>query len=281
MRTILIIAAVCVTTFVHAAELPTEEAGAIAYLTAKGVEIKRDADGHAVRLTSGGKPAMTAEAYALIGLLPHLEQMGLNAAPLEDDEWGFLRKLPKLRTLSIWHGHAFTSLKPFSGLQVESLTIGGCMGLRNLHRDEPEKFRDAVLTLEDLPKLESTRLYHSPMLPGDDHIAHLVEQAPHLEKVMLDFAAPRGFDTTVTPQGLGVLAKLPLVEFGIENAQTFGPEHFRSIAKIETLRALLVDARRKPVSEEALTAFRKARPDVELVVAGPDAKGPPRATRER
>ena len=31
--------------------------------------------------------------------------MGLNAAPLADDEWQFLKSLPKLKSPSIWHGN--------------------------------------------------------------------------------------------------------------------------------------------------------------------------------
>ncbi len=281
MRTLLAVFLVLPGSFAAAVELPTTEAGVVEYLAAKGVRIGKDADGRAVRLMSSGKPALTVDEYQLIGLLTRLEQVGLNAAPLKEGEWGFLRKLPRLKTLSIWHGHAFATLEPFSGLKVESLTIGGCMGLRDLNKGDADKLRNAVLTLEDLPNVKRARLYHSPLLPDDRHLAHLVEQAPRLESLNIDLAAPRDSETNVTPEGLAVLAKLPLVELGIENAKSLGPDHFAAIAKIKTLDALLVDARRQPVSDAGLARFRELRPDVEIVVAGPEAKGPPRASRKR
>ncbi len=263
----------------YAEPLPTDETGAIGYLSAKGLDIKRDAEGHAVRLMSSGKPALTVEEYRLIGLLTHLEQMGLNAAPLNDEQWGFLKSLPKLKTLAIWHGHHFATLKPFRGLPVESLTIGGCMGLRDLNKEDPDKLRHAIMTLGDLPNLKKANLYHSPLAPDDAHLAHLAREFPKLEDLRLDFKAPRGSHTTISPAGLATLRKLPLVTLSLENADPFTADHFAAIADIKSLRVLLIDARRGNVPTEGVAAFRKLRPDVEVVVAGPGSEGPPRAER--
>ncbi len=259
--------------------LPTNEAGVIKYLSAKGVDIKTDGDGHAVRLMSSGKPTLTADEYQLIGLLTHLEQMGLNAAPLADDEWQFLKSLPKLKSLSIWHGKGFATLEPFSNLPVESLTIGGCMGLRDLNKDDAAKQRDAITTLHSLSNLTRGNWYHSPLIPDDAHLAHIARQFPKLESLRLDFAAPRGSETTITPDGLAALQNLPLTVLSLENAGSFTAEHLKSIAGIKTLKSLLVDARRKPAPTEALNQFKKLRPSVDVVVAGPDAKGPPTEKR--
>ena len=219
---------------------------------------------------------MTVEEYQLISLLTHLEQMGLNASPLADDEWQFLKSLSKLKSLSIWHGKGFATLEPFSGLQVDSLTIGGCMGLRDLNKNDVDKLRHAVKTLHDLPNLRRVSLYHSPLSPDDSHLAHIAKSFPKLEDLRLDFAAPRGSETTITPHGLAHLQNLPLRVLTIENASSFSAEHLSAIAGIKTLQALLVDARRKPAPLDAIVAFKKQRSDVEVVVAGPDAKGPPR-----
>ena len=259
--------------------LPTHEAGAIKYLSAKGVDIKTNNDGHAVRLMASGKPTLTADEYQLIGLLTHLEQMGLNAAPLADDEWQFLKSLPKLKSLSIWHGKGFATLEPFSNLPIESLTIGGCMGLRDLNKNDAEKQRDAITTLHSLPNLTRGNWYHSPLIPDDTHLAHIARQFPKLEILRLDFAAPRGSETTITPAGLAALQNLPLTVLSLENAGSFAAEHLRAIAGIKTLKSLLVDARREPAPTEALNHFQRMRPNVDVVVAGPDAKGPPKETR--
>jgi len=80
-----------------------------------------------VNLKAPGKPALTAEEYALIGQLTSLEQMGINGAPLGDGEWGFLKSLPKLKQLAIWHSAGFGSLEPFSGLPVESAAAWACV----------------------------------------------------------------------------------------------------------------------------------------------------------
>ncbi|MEO2016010.1 MAG: hypothetical protein ABGZ53_16745 [Fuerstiella sp.] len=263
----------------YAQTLPTDEAGTIKHLLEKEVSIKKNTDGHAVRLMSSGKPALTADEYQLIGLLTHLEQIGINAAPLPEEEWRFLKLLPKLKSLSIWHAHGFATLEPFSGLPVQSLTIGGCMGLRDLNKGDADKLRHAIKTLHDLPNLRRVSLYHSPLSPDDSHLAHIAISFPKLEDLRLDFAAPRGSKTTITKQGLKHLQNLPLKLLSIENAGTFQAEHLAAIAGVETLQVLLVDARRKPAPVEAIAAFKKLRTDVEVVVAGPDAKGPPRAKR--
>ena len=275
-RIILTLSILLLATTARAEPLPSDEAGAIAYLTAKEVGITTDADGHAVRLMSSGKPPLTSEEYQLIGLLTHLEQMGLNGAPLADDEWGFLKKLPKLKRLSIWHGRGFATLEPFSQLPVESLTIGGCMGLRDLNKDQPEKLRHAIKTLHDLPNLKAANLYHSPLAPDDSHLAHLAKEFATLEDLRLDFAAPRGSQTTITAAGFESLQQLPLRVLNLENAQQFKEEHFAAIAGIKSLEALLVDARRTPAPAAGIAAFKKLRPDVEVVIAEPGADGPPR-----
>lgn len=264
----------------HAQSFPTDEAGAIKYLSEKGMDIKTDDDGHAVRLMSSGKQKMAAEDYQVIGLLSHLEQVGMNAAPLADDEWGFLKKLPKLKSLSIWHGKGFATLEPFSGLPVESLTIGGCMGLRDLNKKNPDRLRNAITTLHDLPNLKRGNWYHSPLAPDDAHLTHIAKNFPTVEDLRLDFAAPRGSQTSITPKGLAALQTLPLKVLNIENAGSFTGEHLEAIAGIKTLQALLVDSRKKPGPAEAIDALRKLRPDVDVVIAGPDAKGPPRVPRK-
>ena len=258
-------------------DLPTDETSAVEYLSARGVDIKTDDHGRAVRLMSSGKEGLSAEEYGLIGLLQHLEQVGINGAPLTEDEWDFLRMLPQLESLSIWHGKGFSNLEPFSNLPVESLTIGGCMGLRDLNRRQPRRYRDVIMTLHDLPNLKRGNWYHSPLAPNDSHLAHLASAFPKLEYLRLDFAAPRGSETTISPAGLAVLRRLPLTVLNLENAHTFTPEHFETIASIKTLESLLIDARRSEVPSEAVNAFRQRRPDVQVVIAGPDAKGPPRA----
>ena len=246
----------------YAETLPTDEAGAIEFLSAKGVDIKLDAEGHAVRLMSSGKPPMNSDEYQLIGLLTHLEQMGINGAPLAEDEWEFLKLLPKLKSLSIWHCKGFATLEPFSGLPLESLTIGGCMGLRDLNKGEAHKLRNAITTLHDLPNLTHGNWYHSPLAPDDSHLAHIANEFPKLEYLRLDFNAPRGMETTVTPDGLKRLQKLPLSTLNLENASSFTPEHLHAIAGIKSLHSLLIDARKSPTPTEAIAAFKKRRPAI-------------------
>ncbi len=263
----------------HAA-LPTDEAGAIAYLTERGVTITKNAEGHAVNLKAPGKPALTAEEYALIGQLTSLEQMGINGAPLGDGEWAFLKSLPKLKQLAIWHSGKFGSLENFSGLPVESLTVGGCMGLRDLNRSDKTKLRNAITTLHDLPNLTKGNWYHSPLAPDDSHLAHIAAQFPKLTDLRLDFAAPAGTQTSITPAGLAALQKLPLTVLGVESAQSFTAAHFQSIAGIKSLKTLTVDARKQPANEDAITAFKKARPDVQVAVSQPGDKGPPQVKKK-
>ena len=245
------------------------------------ISLRRESISNRTRTaTSSGKPELTVEEYQLIGKLTHLEQMGLNAAPLKAGEWGFLHQLPNLKTLSIWHGHHFASLQPFCGLKVESLTIGGCMGLRDLNKENPDQLRNAITSLHDLPNIRKANLYHSPLAPDDSHLAHLANQFPTLEDLRLDFTAPRGSETKITPQGFKLLQKLPLKVLSLENAQTFTAKHFETLAGITTLTELLIDARRQPVSEEAVAAFRKLRPDVVVAIANPGDTAPPQVPRK-
>ncbi|MCA9061241.1 MAG: hypothetical protein KDA85_22160 [Planctomycetaceae bacterium] len=269
----------CAVPDIPAQELPTDEAAVIAYLTDRGMEIRCDDAGHAVRLMSQGRTPLSAAEYALIGRLPQLEQMGLNAAPLKAEEWAFLQSLRNLKTLSIWHGHHFATLEPFCGLSVESLTIGGCMGIRDLNRDRVDAQRDSILTLHDLPNLKKANLYHSPLAPDDAHLKHLATSFPKLEELRLDVSAPRGTSTSITPAGLAALQQLPLKVLSLENASTFQAEHFESLAGISTLTDLLIDARRQPVASEAIEVFRRLRADVHVDVAGADATGPPMPKR--
>jgi hypothetical protein len=261
--------------FTALSPLRADEAAAIAALTAKGVEISQSADGKATRLMVKDGKSLSATDFALIGQLTTLEQMGINGAALADSEWGFLKSLPNLKTLSIWHGHGFSTLEPFSGLPVESLTVGGCMGLRDQNRDDPEKLRHAIKTLHSLPNLKKGNWYHSPLTPDDSHLAHIAAQFPKLEDLRLDFAAPRGSQTSITPEGLSALHALPLHTLSLENAHSFTAEHFRAIAGIKTLQNLLIDARKQAVAEEALAAFRAARPDVTVAMSNPGDKTPP------
>lgn len=245
------------------AELPSEPGEVASFLEEKGLRLKKDADGHVVELRAGGKEGLTSEEYALVGHLESLKRIAVNGPPLGDGEWSFLEDLPDLRNLTIWHGKEFVSLANFSGLPVESLTVGGCMGLTRLAETEEGK-RDAVLTLTDLPNLKTLSLYHSPLTPDDSHIRHIASEFPALEGLRLDFKAPRGQEINVTPEGLRALAALPLRTFRIENFQTFTPEHIESIAAIESLEKLVVDARRATVPEGLFDGFREARPDVEV-----------------
>ena len=233
-----------------------------------------------MNLKAPGKPALTAEEYALIGQLTSLEQMGINGAPLGDGEWGFLKSLPKLKQLAIWHSAGFGSLEPFSGLPVESLTIGGCMGLRDLNRSDKTKLRNAITTLHDLPNLTKGNWYHSPLVPDDTHLAHIAVQFPKLTDLRLDFAAPAGTQTSITPAGLAALQKLPLTVLGVESAQSFTAAHFQAIAGIKSLKTLTVDARKQPANEDAIAAFKQARPDVEVAVSQPGDKGPPQVKKK-
>jgi len=237
----------------YAQTLPTDATGAVKYLSDKGLAIKKGMDGHAVGLMSSGKTALATAEYQRIGLLTRLKQIGINAAPLSDDEWRFLKSLPKLKPLSIWHGKGFATLESFSGLPIESLTIGGCIGLGDLNKDA-DKLRHAVKTLHDLPNLKRVSLNHSPLLPDNSYLAHVAGSFPKLEDLRLNFAAPRGSTPTITPQGLRQLQQLPLKVLAIENAGSFSEDPLADMGGVKTVQALLV--------------------------AGPDSKGPPIAKRE-
>ena len=260
------------------AALPTDESGVIAYLTDKGLKITKNPEGHAITLFSRGasvptpdKPEvkgealLTAEEYQLIAKLTQLEMAAFNLAPLRESEWGFLKALPKLKRLSIWHGHKFAALEQFSGLPVESLTIGGCMGLRDLNRDNPKKQRDAIMALPDLPNLKRASWYHSPLMPDDSQLTHIVSHFPKLEDLNLDFTAPSGSQTTLTPNGLALLQKLPLTALNIEGLGTLTPDHFKALAGIKTLKKLTLTAGKLPVPADGLALFKQARPDVNIL----------------
>lgn len=254
-----------------------EEQAAIEMFEEAGARLTLDNKGHVIKLFSGGNPPHSVEALQQIAAMENLEELALNSPAAGNDDWGFLQELKQLRKLTIWHGKYFSGLEPFSDLPIESLTVGGCMGLRDLNKDEPEKQRDAVLTLSRLPKLKSLTLYHSPLAPADVHLAHIVENFPQLEDLRLDFNAPRGFETTTTPAGLADLNRLPLKVLSLENVNTFTPEHMSAVAGIETLESLLIDARKNPFDTAPLvSAVVSIRPGLDIQVAGADAKGPPR-----
>ncbi|NOX99314.1 MAG: hypothetical protein GXP30_06235 [Verrucomicrobia bacterium] len=259
------------------AELPKDEAGIVAFFEQAGARISRNDEDRAVKIFSGGKPQHSVEELQLLGRLPHLEEIAMNSPLAGDKDWGFLHHLPKLKKLTIWHGHHFTSLSIFSDLPIESLTVGGCMGLRDLNKGQPEKQRNAVLSLTQLPNLTKLNLYHSPLIPGDEQLAHIVKQFPQLDDLKLDFNAPRGTETTISPSGLKGLQKLPLKTLSIENANTFTVDHMKAIAGIKTLEVLLIDARKNSFDTAALVAsLKEQRPGLDIQVAGKGAKGPPR-----
>lgn len=280
MKTQIFAISLAILSTLHAA-LPTDEPGATAYLIERGVEITKNADGKAVRLMSGGKESLTPEEYSLIGQLTSLEQIGINGAPLGDGEWGFLKSLPQLKQLAIWHSAGFGTLESFSGLPVESLTVGGCMGLRDKNKTDPEKMRNVIQTLSDLPNLKKGNWYHSPLIPDDSHLAHIAEQFPKLEDLRLDLNAPRGSQTTITPEGLTALQKLPLHTLSLENAHSFTGAHFEAIAGIKSLKALLIDSRKAPAPAEGIAVFQKARPEVQVAVSNPGDTKPPALPKEK
>jgi len=268
--------------FGHCIAAPSvEEAVTAAIFEKYGARITRNDSGRVVKLFSGGNPPFSVEDLQEIANFKWLEELALNAPEAGDDDWGFLHTLTHLRKLTIWHGKHFSTLKPFSGLPIESLTVGGCMGLRDLNKEQPEKQRDAVLTLTGLPQLKALSLYHSPLAPTDIHLAHIVIHFPLLEDLRLDFNAPRSFETTTSPSGIASLKKLPLKVLSLENVNGFTPEHMKAIASIETLESLLIDARKNPFDAAPLVAaVRSIRPGLDIQVAGADAKGPPRPSAQ-
>ena len=258
-----------------------DESSVIAHFKEAGARFTLDDDGHAVKLFSGGNPAHSPADLQQIGELKHLEQLAMNGPQANNEEWGFLRELPALKSLTIWHCKTFDSLEPFNGLPIESLTVGGCMGLRNLNKDQPEKQRDAVVSLRDLPNLKRLNLYHSPVMPDDAHLAHVAEEFPLLEDLKLDFAAPRGTETNISPDGLRVLKKLPLRVLTLENVQSLTPAHMQALAEITSLEAVLIDARQGGVDTAMLSeAISTARPELEVAVAEEGSPSPPRRARK-
>ncbi|MEM1294824.1 MAG: hypothetical protein AAGH89_05620 [Verrucomicrobiota bacterium] len=261
-------------------QLPSDAAGTAAHFEKLGLRISKDDKGQVVKLFSGGKPPLATAELQLIQNLKSVEQIALNAPVANDDEWGFLKELPNLQTVTIWHCKTIRTLKPFSGLEVSSLTVGGCMGLRNLNQETPEQNHDAVLTLTDLPNLTKLNLYHSPTTPNDSHLAHLAEHFPKLEDLKLDLKAPRGFETSITVEGLAKLQSLPLTVLTLENVDTLTPDHMVAIAGISSLEVLLLDARRGPSDVGPLVdKVQKLRPDLEVQVASEGSSGPPRRSR--
>jgi hypothetical protein len=252
------------------AELPTEAAAIEKYLSQRGCNLSRDSSGHPIKLVSQGKPPLLPEEYQLIGQLTSLEEIGLNAAPLADDQWGFLRQLPKLRRLMVWHGHQFASLEAFSNLPLEELTIGGCLGLREKNRQQPDRLRDAVMTLHDLPHLRRLVLYHSPLTVDDQHLAAIAQRFPKLDELRLDFAAPPGQASSVTAAGLANLQPLPLARLHLENVGYFTTDHYQALVKLSGLKQLILDGRKQPVTNERLQGLRQARPDLEIQVVAAD-----------
>ncbi|MDF1739604.1 MAG: hypothetical protein P1U86_10630 [Verrucomicrobiales bacterium] len=261
--------------------LADDESSVIAHFEKAGARITKNSDGHSIKLMSGGRPPHSLAELQSLKALSHLEELALNDPVAGDDDWDFLRNLPHLKKLTIWHCKTIQSLKPFSGLQIESLTVGGSMGLRDLNKENPGDHLNAVLTLTDLPNLKSVNLYHTPLLPHDEHLAHLASEFPTLEEVKIDCTAPRGFEIAITPAGLAELGKLPLKLLSIENISFFTDEHVRAIAGIKTLEVLLIDSRRVPFDTSNLeTVLAKTRPDIEIQIAREGAKAPPTRSRK-
>lgn len=252
--------------------LSAGEKETVAFFTKQGGRLKLDADGHVERLTIYGKLDVTVAQFQDIGSIQSLQQLAVNVPPAGDGEWNFLRKLPHLKTLTIWHGHQFSSLSDFSDLPLESLTLGGCMGLRNLNKDNVARQRDAVLSLKGLPHLKKLSLYHSPLTPDDIHLAHIVKEFPKLEDLRVDFAAPRGTEMSITPAGLKKLHALPLTVLTIENAQTFTADHMTAIATIPSLKQLNIDAQKKPFPNALAAAARNTRAGLKVEVKLPRKK---------
>ncbi|MDF1753660.1 MAG: hypothetical protein P1U89_12850 [Verrucomicrobiales bacterium] len=258
-----------------------EEGQTVAFFEKAGVRITKNDEGKAVKFFSRGNPPHTVEELQKIGKLIHLEQLALNAPAAGDGDWRFLHDLKQLKQLTIWHGKAFSSLAPFCDLPIEGLTVGGCMGIRNLNQGNLQKQRDVVLTLQGLPNLRRLNLYHSPLIPDDAHLAHIAKQFPKLVDLKLDFNAPRGSETTISPDGLRSLKTLPLTDFSMENIGSFTADHMKAIAEIETLEAVLIDARRSGVDSTVIDALKSARPDLEVVVAEEGTQSPPRRSRRK
>ena len=258
---------------------PASEPETIEFFEQRGDRITTDDDGHAIKLFSGSRPELSVEDLQRIGELVHLEELAINAPPANDTQWGFLKSLPKLRKFTLWHGHHFQNLKAFNGLPVESITFGGCMGIRNLNKDNPDALRNAATTLFHLPKLKSLTLYHSPLTPDDSHLAHIVKHFPGLTELRVDFAAPRGQEINITAEGIAQLTELKLSYLGIENGHNLSPATFSAIAKISTLKRLHIYPARGDAYEPSMRSYGKlvetlkeSLPDLEVTYQQPFVK---------
>lgn len=252
------------------------EATVSATLEKAGDRLSRDSDGHVTKIFSGGKEPHSIATLQSLGKLTHLKEIALNNPQGGNDDWAFLHDLPELEVLTIWHCHTIRSLAPFSHLPIQKLTVGGCMGIRDLNKENPDAQRDSILSLVDLPNLTYLNVYHSPVLPDDKHLAHIAKEFPKLETLKIDFAAPRGSEINITPQGLKVLQALPLQMISMENAKFFTPDHIAALCGIPTLQAILIDARRDDFDPSVLQAkVKELRPDVTFAFSGKDNPNPP------
>lgn len=265
--------------FLIVASAPASESETIDFFKARGERITTDNDGHAIKLFVGGKPELSVADLHRIGELTHLQELAINAPPADDTQWEFLKSLPNLRKLTIWHGHHFRDLKAFNGLPVESITFGGCMGIRNLNRDDPDAHRNAATTLTDLPNLTSLTLYHSPLTPDDSHLAHVVKHFPNLTELRVDFAAPRGQEIQITGEGIAQLAELELTYLGIENGHHLSTETFTRIGDIKTLERLHIYPARGDAADASLASYeqlvatlKSVLPDLEVTYQKPFVK---------
>ena len=261
------------------ADATADESDAIAFFQDRGERVTTDTAGHAIKLFVGGKPELTVDELQRIGELNHLQELAINTAPANDGQWQFLKSLTELRKLTLWHGHHFKSLEAFNGLPVGSLTFGGCMGLRDLNREDLNAQRNTVLTLHDFPNLTSLTLYHSPLTPDDSHLAHIVEHFPGLTELRLDFAAPRGQEINITADGIAKLAKLDLTYLGLENAETLSPETFAKIGEIDSLTRLHIYPARGDKAEASIARYETliktlstSLPDLEVTFQQPFVK---------
>ncbi len=246
-----------------------------------GAKFKRNGEGQITEITIYQGKEIPLEMLQSIGEINSVEKIAINQPVAGDGEWAFLKKLPKLISLTIWHGHEFSKLDDFAGLPIERLTIGGCMGLRDLNKETPEQMRDAVLALKDLPNLTYANLYHSPTLSNDQHFAHLAANFPKLEEIKIDVKPPRGYEPGISPEGLQALTKLPLKVIELENASAFTEEHMAALAKIETLEALLIDNRRSGADPKLWKkVISEHRPEVDLVIAPEGTKDAPKRARK-
>jgi cystathionine beta-lyase/cystathionine gamma-synthase len=67
---------------------------------------------------------------------------------------------------------------------------------------------------------------------------------------------------------------------GLESVKSFTAKHFQAIAGIKSLKTLTVDSRKQPANEDAIAAFKQARPDVQVAVSQPGDKGPPQVKKK-